>query len=172
MKLKNRKIVGAAMLVGAVAVPAGVAAAAATSSRSSGPDQTYGVANPFADAAATVHVVANAAGGSTVTLHVDGVVATKNQTFGAHVHTAPCGSDPLASGGHYQHSTDPAVPLEQREVWLDVKVNGGGNGQSVAHRPWAVDQSTLRSVVIHAQPTASTGAAGARLACIDLDGGG
>ena len=38
---------------------------------------------------------------------------------GARAHGA-CGADPLASGGHYQHSSDATVPLVEREVWLDV----------------------------------------------------
>jgi Cu/Zn superoxide dismutase len=154
--------------VSVLAVSTGVALAA--SAWSTGPDHTYGTANPFAGARASVHVVANGSGGSTVSLQVKGVDADAGRTFGAHVHRAPCGQDPLAAGGHYQHA-GAVGDLEDRELWLDVTVNGGGNGTSVAHRPWAVDQSTLRSVVIHALPTnAADGTAGARLACIDLDG--
>ena len=62
------------------------------------------------------------------------------------------------------------MTLEEKEVWLDVTINAAGNGTTHTTRPWSVDQSTPRSVIIHAQPTAVDGTAGARLACIDLDG--
>ena len=41
-------------------------------------------------------------GSTRVRLMVTGLPA--GPTFGAHVHTRACGADPLASGGHYQHS--------------------------------------------------------------------
>ncbi len=59
---------------------------------------------------------------------------------------------------------------EDREVWLDFTVNSSGNGHAEAVRSWPLDGSVLRSVVIHAIPTDRTGAAGARLACVNLDG--
>ncbi|MCU0261919.1 MAG: superoxide dismutase family protein, partial [Ilumatobacteraceae bacterium] len=126
---------------------------------------------PFADAGAAVHVVATGSGASVVTLHVTGVDADPGRTFGAHVHQLPCGELGSAAGGHYLHAgLDPTLPLEQREVWLDVTVNAAGNGHAVALRPWIVDQSSQRSVILHANPTAADGTAGARLACVDLDG--
>jgi Cu-Zn family superoxide dismutase len=164
----NKRFAGALVVAGLVTIPAG--AALAGSIWSTGPDNTYGAANPFADAEARVHVVTDGSGGSTISLQVKGVDADPGRTFGAHVHRATCGDDPLASGGHYQHA-GVTGGLEEREVWLDVTVNGSGNGASVTHRSWAIDQSTLRSVVIHALPTSEVdGTAGARLACIDLDG--
>lgn len=148
---------------------AGVAMAAGGSARSSGPDYAYGVDNPFVDASATVHVVRTAEGSANITLHVHGANAPAGRRFGAHVHQNPCGALPTAAGGHYQHA-DATGSLEEREVWLDVTVNEAGNGHAMANRPWAVDESHPRSVIIHALPTAADGTAGARLACIDLDG--
>jgi len=49
-------------------------------------------------------------------------------------------------------------------------VNTDGIGHAEATRPWSLDDTTQRSVIIHALPTAANGTAGARLACIDLDG--
>ena len=168
MRTINKKFAGAVVVAGLVAVPAGVALAGSV--WSTGPDNTYGTANPFAAAVAQVHVVDDGSGGSTISLKLKGVDADPGRTFGAHVHRAACGVDPLAAGGHYQHAGATGT-LEEREVWLDITVNGGGNGQSVTQRPWTIDQSTLRSVVIHALPTnEADGTAGARLACIDLDG--
>jgi len=161
-------IVGLAAATSTLAV-AGAALAGGSATRSTGPDVQH-VAGAFDDADAAVQVVRTGTGGTKVTLHVQGVDAPAGTTFGAHVHNAPCGADPLASGGHYAHHA-PAPSLEAKELWLDVTVNEAGNGHRSAVRPWIIDESTPRSVVIHAQPTnADTGAAGPRLACIDLDG--
>ncbi|WP_282006285.1 hypothetical protein [Propioniciclava sinopodophylli] len=65
-------------------------------------------------------------GQTQVRLMVTGLPA--NRTVGAHVHTAPCGTDPLASGGHYQHSTDASQPLADRELWLDLTTDAEGRG--------------------------------------------
>jgi Cu-Zn family superoxide dismutase len=106
-------------------------------------------------------------GTTRVRLMVTGLPA--GQTFGAHVHTRGCGADPLASGGHYQHSADPTVPLADREVWLDVTSDERGRGVATTTVPWAFAPGTAGSVVIHAQATnTTTGAAGARLACTSV----
>lgn len=164
----SRKTVAAAIVVAGCIGSSGVALAVGSSSRSAGPDHVYGSSGELADATADVHVVMTGEGGSMITLHLRGVEAEAGRTFGAHVHQTPCGENPLASGGHYQHAA--TGDLEAREVWLDVTVNEAGNGHAEARRPWSVDQSAPRSVVIHAAPTAPNGTAGARLACIDLDG--
>ena len=163
---RTKRAMAATTVVAATAGTAGVALG--SSSRSTGPEYTYGTTGEFTDATAEVHVVTTGDGGSVITLHVRNADADAGRTFGAHVHQSPCGTEGSAAGGHYQHS--PSGDLEGREVWLDFTVNGAGNGHAEARRPWAVDQSTPRSVIIHAAPTASDGAAGARLACIDLDG--
>ena len=162
----TKRALAATIVVAATVGTAGVALG--SSSRSSGPEYTYGTTGEFTDATAEVHVVTTGDGGSIITLHVRNADAVAGRTFGAHVHQSPCGTEGSAAGGHYQHA--PSGDLEGREVWLDFTVNGAGNGHAEARRPWTVDQSTPRSVIIHAAPTASDGAAGARLACIDLDG--
>jgi Cu-Zn family superoxide dismutase len=106
-------------------------------------------------------------GWTTVRLMVDGLPT--GRTFGAHVHVAPCGTDPLASGGHYQHSTDPAIPLVDREIWLDVTADEDGHAVGTRSVPWVIAAGTAGSVVIHANPTnPTTGAAGARLTCTNV----
>ena len=103
-------------------------------------------------------------GQTQVRLMVTGLPA--NRTFGAHVHTAPCGTDPSASGGHYQHSTGASQPLADRELWLDVTTDAQGRGTTTTTVPWTFAPGTAGSVVIHANPTnPTTGAAGARLTC-------
>jgi Cu-Zn family superoxide dismutase len=158
-----------AATVGVLAVM-GAAFAAGGSARSLGPDFAYGSANPFVTASAAVHVVKTGNGETRVSLHVRGVDAPAGQRFGAHVHQSPCGENGLDAGGHYQHA-GATGSLEAIEVWLDFTVIEGGTGHSSATRPWLLDETSPRSVIIHAMPTApDTGLAGARLACIDLDG--
>lgn len=147
----------------------GVAIAAGGSSRSSGPDRTYEDDNPFSDASATVHVVRTGNDRTLVTLHVAGVDAAEGRVFGAHVHQNPCGELGAAAGGHYQHAGTTGS-LDQREVWLDFAIDADGAGHAQAKRPWQIDESSPRSVIIHAEATNPDGGAGARLACIDLDG--
>ena len=154
-----------------VAVGGGVAVASGGSSRGAGPDYLYG-ASAFTNASAAVHVVNTGDGSTHVTLHITGVDGSAGQTFGAHVHRNPCGPLGSDAGAHYQHA-GASGSLEDREVWLDFTVNPAGNAHSEAVRPWLLDESLPRSVIIHALPTApDTGVAGARLACIDLDGDG
>lgn len=163
---RTQRVVAAFTVAAGLAGTAGIALA--TSSRSTGPEYTYGTTGELSEATAEVHVVTTGDGGSMVTLHVRDADAAAGRTFGAHVHQLSCGTEAAAAGGHYQHA--PTGDLEGREVWLDFTVNRAGNGHAEARRPWAVDQSRPRSVIIHAAPTATDGTAGARLACIDLDG--
>ena len=73
-----------------------------------------------------------------------------------------------AALGHYNHSTSPRVVSPETELWLDVTINDGGNAQSLARVDWAPDAG-MRSVVIHARPTAADGTAGDRLACLPVE---
>ena len=170
MSSRIKTVIAASAIAAATLGAAGVAVAGGSSGRSSGPDYTYGTPNPFADARAVVHVVETGQGKSHITLKVRGVEAAAGKTFGAHVHQAKCDAiNPLLAGPHYEHVGATGL-LEEREVWLDVTINKRGNGITHTTRPWSVDQSMPRSVIIHALPTAENGTAGARLACIDLDG--
>ena len=144
-----------------VTVPTAAMAAGVLVDHGHGPTFTHDAA--YADITTQVHAWTR--GESTrVRLMVTGLPPSR--TFGAHVHTGSCGADPLASGGHYQHSSDTTVPLAQREVWLDVTSDAEGRGVATTTVPWSFAPGTAGSVVIHAQPTNQmTGAAGARLAC-------
>jgi Cu-Zn family superoxide dismutase len=168
--LRIRALVATSAVAAVLLSTVGAAFAGGGSARSSGPDYAYGAANPFAAASAAVHVVKNGNDETTVTLDVHGADAPAGQRFGAHVHQNRCGANALDAGGHHQHP-GATGSLESIEVWLDFTVSGNGNGHSSATRPWLLDESSPRSVIIHAMPTApDTGLAGARLACIDLDG--
>ena len=154
-------IAGAAVLV---AVPAGALAAHTLVEHGRGPTVTHDAS--FEDV--TTQVEAWAKDGQTrFRLKVSGLPA--NRTFGAHVHTGHCGTDPLASGGHYQHSTDASVALEEREVWLDLTSDDLGRAVAETTRPWTIPAGSAGSVVIHAAATNPvTGSAGARLLCTDV----
>ena len=168
--LRGRMLFATSTAAVGLLVGTGAAFAGGGSARSSGPEFSYGTSNPFAAASAAVHVVKTGNGETNVTLHVHGADAPAGQRFGAHVHQRPCGANGLDAGGHYQHA-GATGSLEAVEVWLDFTVNDGGNGHSSANRRWELDETSPRSVIIHALPTApGTGLAGARLACIDLDG--
>ncbi|MEU4201982.1 superoxide dismutase family protein [Streptomyces sp. NPDC045470] len=102
-----------------------------------------------------------------------------DRTYGAHVHTKPCGPVPADSGPHYQNvpdpvqpSTDPAYANPRNEVWLDLKTDADGDGASVARVTWHVRQGQARSVVVHEHRTHTepghAGTAGARLACVNV----
>lgn len=147
-----------------ILLPAGALAANMLVDHGHGPTVVHNAT--YADIETQVHAWTRD-GNTHVRLMVDGL--PPGQTFGAHVHTMACGTDPLASGGHYQHSTDASIPLSEREIWLDVTADA--DGHATAHRtvPWAIEAGTAGSVVIHANPTnSSTGVAGARLACTDV----
>jgi Cu-Zn family superoxide dismutase len=147
-----------------VALPTAAMAASTLVDHGHGPTYTHDPA--FAGISTQVHAWTRG-GATTVRLMVDGL--PPGRTFGAHVHTGTCGSDPLASGGHYQHTSDPGVPLAQREVWLDVSSDAEGRGVATTTVPWSFAPGTAGSVVIHALPTNPvTGAAGARLACTSV----
>jgi len=164
----RRLAVAAAATVG-LSGAAGVAFAAGGSARSSGPEYAGGVGNPFAAASAVVHVVRTGNDRTHVTLHVSGVDAEPGRTFGAHIHQFPCGTSAAQAGPHYAHEGATGSP-EQREVWLDFAINAAGVGHAEATRPWSLDESSPRSVIIHEDPTNEAGRAGTKLACIDLDG--
>lgn len=166
---KTRMTVGAVVAAAAVVAGGSGVLAGGTAARSTGPDHAYGEANPLADAGAAVQVVKTASGTTKFVLQVHGVDAAAGTTFGAHVHQNPCGVSGADAGPHYQHVGAPGS-LEDREVWLDFTVNAAGNGHAQTTRSWTIDDTSPRSVIIHQLPTAPDGAAGPRLACIDLDG--
>ena len=115
--------------------------------------------------------------GTAVELWVDGVESERS--FGAHVHTKPCGADPDDSGPHYQHKVDPVQPSvdpryanPRNEVWLDFDSDAKGAGHAKSQQKWNFRAGQARSVVIHEHSTHTeeghAGQAGARLACLTV----
>ncbi|MER6827150.1 superoxide dismutase family protein [Streptosporangium sp. NPDC000563] len=106
---------------------------------------------------------------ATATVTVKGMLP--GRTYGAHLHVNPCGFKPEDAGPHYQHSHTHASA--ENEVWLDFTTDAQGVATGTATQDWALVPGRLpRSLVIHAEPTRSTGpeagAAGLRVACVTL----
>ncbi|WP_245225321.1 superoxide dismutase family protein [Streptomyces smyrnaeus] len=114
---------------------------------------------------------------TTVRLRVSGLLP--NRTYGAHVHTEPCGARPEDAGPHYQHRKDPEQPSTnpryanpRNEVWLDFTTDGEGRGSAVSRHDWTFREGGAQSVVLHESRTRTepghAGQAGARLACFSV----
>ena len=69
--------------------------------------------------------------------------------YAAHAHVNPCGPTGDAAGPHFQNrpdpaaapgkpSTDPAYANPQNEIWLDLRTDGDGDGESRAEVPFDV----------------------------------
>jgi superoxide dismutase, Cu-Zn family len=121
-------------------------------------------------------------GGTAVDLEVSGLLPDRG--YAAHAHVNPCGATGDAAGPHFQNSvdpaaapgkpsTDPAYANPQNEIWLDLRTDGDGDGESTAQVPFVFADRAPASVVIHeAEATATepgrAGSAGARLACLSV----
>ncbi|MFF5981356.1 superoxide dismutase family protein [Streptomyces olindensis] len=103
-------------------------------------------------------------GATTVRLRVTGM--KPGHAYGVHVHREPCGADPAAAGGHYQHrpSGDPHHVGPHNEVWLDFTADRHGAGAASARHDWGFRRGEASSVVLHDVP----GGAGARVACFTV----
>ncbi|MFH8367501.1 superoxide dismutase family protein [Streptomyces sp. NPDC018031] len=138
---------------------------------------TYDTASIPEGSRVTVLKHPTADGGSRVVLRIRGVEA--NRTFGAHVHTKPCGALPADAGPHYQDVVDPKQPSTdsayanpRNEIWLDLTTDRRGSGRAEAVVDWKFRAQGARSVVVHEHATNThdghAGTAGARLACVTV----
>lgn len=143
---------------------AAVLAASAALTPVAGPTFTYDAA--FADARTSVEVVDL---GLATAFHLkvtDFPADAAGRTFGAHLHTSPCGLSADHAGPHLQHNV--GLTLADRELWIDVTVGADGTGEATALRLWRLPAAP-RSLVIHAAPTdPATGKAGSRILCTTL----
>ena len=133
--------------------------AAATTSGGGGGTEAEGVLAPpdrattaftynpaLAPEGATIEVESEGRGGSTeIRLDVDGLLP--NRGYAAHAHVNACGPTGDAAGPHFQNqvdpaaapgkpSTDPAYANPQNEIWLDLRTDGDGDGESRAEVPF------------------------------------
>jgi Cu-Zn family superoxide dismutase len=155
------------------------AAAAPPLVRATGPTFVYD--STLAPAGTSVQVSSTTGALTTVTsLKVSGLLP--NRRYGSHVHYLPCGELPAAAGAHFQYvpdpatggsktvaSTDPAYANPRNEIWLDFTTSASGSASSVSVVPWRMPADRRgQSVIIHAMGTDHTGAAGARVLCVDV----
>jgi Cu-Zn family superoxide dismutase len=149
------------------------------------PDRAEGAVtyNPqLAPAGARVEAAVRTDDGTTeVSLDVDGLLP--NRGYAAHVHVKPCGATGAEAGPHYQDRVDPAAGPQQpssdpafanpsNEVWLDLRTDANGSGESSAVVPFLFIDRRPGSVVVHEAEVTGTdehaGMAGARLACLTI----
>lgn len=120
-----------------------------------------------------VKVVRTGSGSTRLMVHVKGLAP--GETYGVHLHNAPC-SAANPGGGHYKH--DPAgVTTPPNELWAssDPKVatagitaNAAGNAHGTGVADWTA-RGEAQAVVIHAgSKHGGTTAGGLKLACADL----
>ena len=133
-------------------------------SPSSNPPSFYPTYGAWAVASAAV-----GDGRTVVVLNVKGLDRNQaGRTLGAHVHVGPCiVGDGAVAGGHYKVPGASVSP--ETEVWLDFTITDGGTGHAKAIVPFEIAPGEANSIMIHSDPTATTGAAGPRLACIPLE---
>ncbi|MEU6645395.1 superoxide dismutase [Saccharomonospora sp. NPDC046836] len=128
-------------------------------------------------ARATVFALSNQRVGTMTKLAVAGLLP--NRHYGAHVHTKPCGATGADAGPHFQYtpdpvspSTDPAYANPDNEIWLDFTTSPAGSAFTLSHVDWSFAERRPASVVLHEHHTSTApgeaGAAGSRLACIDV----
>ena len=166
MNVRRTTIVAAAAIL--LTAPA-ASAAPAEVFRGDLVDLSSTTADPFGDASA--HLVMTETGkGTRFHLRVKGIdPAAAGNEYGAHLHIGPCvQGNGAAALGHYNASTaTPPVVNNQTEVWLDFEVTDDGTGAGDALVPF-VPVPGERSVVIHAEATSPSGAAGPRLVCLPV----
>ncbi|MDT0322758.1 superoxide dismutase family protein [Streptomyces millisiae] len=103
-------------------------------------------------------------GALTVEVSARGLVP--GQTYGTHVHVAPCGADPEAAGGHYQNEPGSVDP--ENEVWLDFTADVDGAGSATSQHEWLFRPGEAASVVLHERATEPDGTAGDRVGCFTV----
>jgi len=114
-------------------------------------------------------------GGTEITLSLNRLLP--NHDYSAHVHTKPCGVDPMATGPHYQNVRAPQTPTVDpryanpgNEIWLDFTSDPGGDAQATTTVTWAFRPKEAHSLVLHPQRTAThaghAGTSGERVACV------
>lgn len=124
-----------------------------------GPAWTYDPVVPTG-ASAVVRTVETPSGRTVATLHVRGFAGARE--FSVHAHTGLCGSDPAASGGHYQHRIGGPVD-DANELWLSFSTTPSGNGNAQSVVEWQVRDGEARSLTFH---DADRG--GLRVACLPV----
>jgi len=137
------------------------------------------------DGAAILASVISSGGGyprTVATLAVAGLLP--NRGYAVQAHTMACGATGEDAGPRYQNridpaarpltpSTDPEYANPRDEIWLDVRTDADGSGNSRTTVPFSFSDRIPRSIVVHEATTTATapgqaGHAGAPIACLTL----
>jgi Cu/Zn superoxide dismutase len=122
-----------------------------------------GAPNPAEGMVGFVHHNTTADGRTHVVLQVRGL--PPGRELGSHVHLLPCNVN--KAGGHYRN--DPAGPATpDNEIWLDFTTDAAGNGSAQAWNDFLIRPDGAHAVIIHDHGTDGAGAAGPKLACLDV----
>jgi superoxide dismutase, Cu-Zn family len=176
--------------------PASSADATADASAADGPALAEGAAappdraadaftyNPALAPEGTNLAVYSTSDGTSTTVRLEVLGLLPDRGYATHAHANACGPTGDAAGPHFQNrqdpaagpgkpSVDPAYANPQNEIWLDLRTDGAGDGESRAEVPFAFTDRAPASIVIHEAATTGTapgqaGSAGARLACVTV----
>jgi hypothetical protein len=128
----------------------------------------------FDSAKAKLMVTETSKGRTTFSLEVEEIDGYAGREFGSHLHTGPCETGkPNAASGHYTNpDLDPALPLEEREIWFKVVPDEDGVAADETVVPYVPKDTDgdggIMSIVIHRDPTNVGGGAGPREVCLPL----
>ncbi|HVZ33572.1 MAG TPA: hypothetical protein VG963_14170, partial [Polyangiaceae bacterium] len=131
-----------------------------------------GGTNPAAGIQGSAHATRTASGGLQVVLTVSGLPASR--AFGAHVHKLSC--DDMMAGGHYENdpappdasTSDPTYANPANEVWLDFTTDSTGAATAETTETWIPRAGQAKAIVVHDHHTGDGGAAGQKLACLNI----
>jgi len=153
-------------------------------SSSGQPLQIY--TDPYApDMAGTPNPITTSAGASAQAFDDDGKLRIEltvsgfppSREFGSHLHRLAC-DDVMKAGGHYQNmpfpmggmANDPTYANANNEAWLDFTTDAAGKGEQEVLVDWIPRSGEARAIVFHNTKTNPGGVAGAKLACLPIDG--
>jgi Cu-Zn family superoxide dismutase len=121
-------------------------------------------------------------GSTEVRLEASGLQPSRG--YAVHAHTQPCGPTGAAAEPRYQNEVDPAATPERpsadpafanprNEIWLDLRTDDRGNGETSTTAPFMFADRAPASIVIHQAESTATGpgeagSAGGRVACLTV----
>ncbi|HEU4578055.1 MAG TPA: hypothetical protein VFS67_07365 [Polyangiaceae bacterium] len=134
-----------------------------------------GTPNPIGSGASASAQAFDDGGKLRIELSVSGFPASR--AFGSHLHRLAC-DDAMKAGGHYQNmpfpaggmASDPMYANPSNEAWLDFTTDAAGKGEQEAVVDWIPRSGEARAIIFHHMATGTGGVAGAKLACLPLDG--
>lgn len=130
-------------------------------------DLQVGTANATDGATARVWAISNGTKTTVWVVFEDLDPAAAGTRFGAHIHVGPCVEGIGSAAGPHYNAGGPPSP--STEVWLDFTVRAGGFGSATTTVPFVIPPGGAQSLVVHVAPTAPSGAAGARQACLPVE---